>query len=167
VWLLLEVDRDRLEYPELKARVIALRRRWMADVVLIEKAMSGHALYSDLRQDCFSGRLAMPVNVFQPVVPVHDKETRFDAQTAKIQEGRVKFPAKADWLADFWQEFRAFPMGRYDDQVDSVSQFLNWMGSRRGESTAVQATNGGVHARPLRVCRQPTVIRHTLPRHRS
>ena len=31
------------------------------------------------------------------------------------------------WLGEFLTEILSFPNGRYDDQVDSVSQFLRWL----------------------------------------
>lgn len=153
IWLLLDVDRDRLEYPDLKQRVLALQRRWKAEIVLIEDAAAGRPLVQELRQDQVNRRLSIPYNTFIARVARLDKETRLDAQTARIQEGRVLFPTRAPWLAEFWNEFRAFPKGRHDDQVDSVSQFLEWVGSREGESSALQAGNGGVHGRPLRILR--------------
>jgi hypothetical protein len=36
----------------------------------------------------------------------------------------VLFPEKAPWLDDLLAELLAFPKGRNDDQVDSVSQLL-------------------------------------------
>ena len=48
------------------------------------------------------------------------------AQSAKIEEGRVLLPEKAPWLQDFQAEVLQFPQGRYDDQVDSMSQYLGW-----------------------------------------
>ena len=43
-------------------------------------------------------------------------------------------PAEAAWLATFLRELLAFPRGRFDDQVDALSQLLNWHGRRRRES---------------------------------
>jgi predicted phage terminase large subunit-like protein len=48
------------------------------------------------------------------------------AQSAKIEAGHVLLPQEAAWLDAFLLELLAFPNGRHDDQVDSVSQFLNW-----------------------------------------
>ena len=59
-----------------------------------------------------------------PIKPEHDKKTRMSIQTAKFESGRVLFPTHAPWLADFEDELCAFPRGRHDDQVDSVSQAL-------------------------------------------
>jgi phage terminase large subunit-like protein len=46
------------------------------------------------------------------------------AQSAKIEAGHVHVPKEAEWLDSFLLELLAFPHGRHDDQVDSVSQFL-------------------------------------------
>jgi len=53
------------------------------------------------------------------------------AQSAKIEAGHVHLPRGADWLDDFLLEMLAFPHGRHDDQVDSVSQYLKWAATRR------------------------------------
>jgi phage terminase large subunit-like protein len=39
-WFLLDVHRDRLEFPDLRARLIALQRQWTADKILIEPAQA-------------------------------------------------------------------------------------------------------------------------------
>jgi hypothetical protein len=59
--------------------------------------------------------------------------TRASAASAKIEAGHVLIPKTAPWLEDLKTEVLAFPHGRYDDQVDSMTQFLNWItyGRRR------------------------------------
>jgi hypothetical protein len=52
------------------------------------------------------------------------------AQSAKIEAGHVLLPQEAAWLDAFLLELLAFPNGRHDDQVDSVSQFLMWSSQR-------------------------------------
>ena len=59
------------------------------------------------------------------------KVDRMVAQSAKIEAGHVLLPKEADWLDTFLHELLAFPTGRHDDQVDSVSQFLKWSSSQR------------------------------------
>ena len=44
-----------------------------------------------------------------------------------IEGGRVSVPKDAPWLAELHSEMTMFPNGRFDDQVDSVSQFLGWL----------------------------------------
>ena len=35
-------------------------------------------------------------------------------------------PKSASWLDEFLLEYIAFPAGKHDDQMDALSQFLNW-----------------------------------------
>ena len=51
-------------------------------------------------------------------------------QTPKIEAGHVWLPRSAPWLETFKDEVCRFPGGRYDDQVDSLSQYLGWATSR-------------------------------------
>lgn len=138
-WYLLDLHRARLEYPALKRKVIELRDRWRPERIIIEKANSGTPLIQELRLDGLRDILAYSPNV--------DKETRLEAQTAKLETGNFLLPAKAPWLETFKSELLAFPNGRYDDQVDSLAQFLDWIGSRLGRCWQERQLNGG---RPVR-----------------
>lgn len=120
-YYLLDVVRERLLYPDLRRRVVDHAKSYAASVVLIEDKGSGTALLQDLRYN------DMPaVRGIIRVMPIEDKITRMSAQSAEIEAGRVYLPARADWLDEFRTELLQFPHGRYDDQVDSMSQFLNW-----------------------------------------
>jgi predicted phage terminase large subunit-like protein len=117
-WYLLDVFREQLEYPDLKRAVIRLRRRWQADAVLIEKAGSGMSLWQEFRTS----------GPFQPIMiqPIQSKEERFNGCLAEVEAGHLLLPADALWLVAFRSELKAFPSGRYDDQADSFSQFVNY-----------------------------------------
>jgi len=119
------VLREKLLYPDLKKKVIDHARDYQADVVIIENKGSGMALIDDLRR---SGGIATLVSFD----PESDKLTRMAAQSAKIEAHQVHLPASASWLDDFRAELLQFPKGRHDDQVDSLSQFLAWIGKRGG-----------------------------------
>lgn len=125
--ILLDVWRGRLEYPELKRTVINQQIKWGADAILIEDKASGQALLQDLRRDTKLNLIA--------INPTADKQTRLATVSATIEAGRVSLPEQADWLADFEQELMMFPNGAHDDQVDSMSQYLNWI----RENSAVSA----------------------------
>ncbi len=113
-----DVVRARFDYPNLKRRIVAEAVKHNADVVLIEDKSSGTHLIQDLRHEGKLRPIAIKVD--------DDKITRMSAQSAKIEAGYVYLPEQAPWLADFMTELLQFPYGRHDDQVDSVSQFLNW-----------------------------------------
>lgn len=53
-----------------------------------------------------------------------DKMTRFSKAALRIHDGQALFPASAPWLDDFFYELTAFPNGKHDDQVDSMTQIL-------------------------------------------
>jgi predicted phage terminase large subunit-like protein len=120
---LVDVARDRLDYPALKRRVIALARQHNPDAVLIEDRSSGTQLIQDIRE---SGALH-PI----AISPENDKITRMYGQSALIESGQVWLPSAASWLDDFRDEVIAFPHVRCDDQIDSLSQYLGWSRTRR------------------------------------
>ena len=110
-----------------------MARNHDANSILIEDAGISQPLIQALRQDSSPG-VPKPI----PIRPDGDKLVRMEAQTAKIEAGQVLLPEDAPWLGDLLDELLAFPKGRHDDQVDSVSQFLNWA-SRRQHSTIIYA----------------------------
>ncbi len=160
-WYLLDVYRARLDYPDLKRKVRELLLRWNADKVIIENASTGIPLVQELRADLRNSRCDRPdqyrastIITFQPIL---DKETRFAAQTTRLEEGMVVIPEQANWLREFKHELRALPNGRNDDQVDCMVQFLTWISTRRGNSWLDRQPNGGrpsgrnrPHGRPRR-----------------
>ncbi len=117
---LLDVDRQRLDFPSLKRRVIELARHWQPRTLLIEDKGSGTALIQQLRAE--ANGIVYPT----AFVPREDKLTRLHAQSARIEAGHVHLPERAPWLDDLRTELAAFPQGRHDDQVDAISQFLAW-----------------------------------------
>ncbi len=123
IWDLIDIYRARLDYGDLKSRIIALRNKFNAGKVIMENAGSGKLLIREFRNEKL-GRL-------ESFTPKVDKETRFEAQLAKLESGNYRLPEEAPFMSDFKRELSAFPNGKYDDQVDALSQFLEWSGSRR------------------------------------
>jgi predicted phage terminase large subunit-like protein len=134
-YYLLDVLRRRLEYPDLKRRILSHATEHKAKTVLIEDAGAGMHLIQELKREGSLRPIA--------VKPEGDKVVRMEAQTATIEAGHVLLPNEAPWLEDFQTEIMAFPHGRFDDQVDSVAQFLHWVGSRPAY----------VHAMPVSITR--------------
>ncbi len=120
-YYLLEVLRDRLLYPELKAQAISQAKKHRPNTILIEEAGLGRTLVKDLKA---AGLPAVGV------IPEGDKLTRVSIQLEKFTNRQVFFPREAPWLVDFENELFAFPNGRYDDQVDAVIQALAHKGQR-------------------------------------
>ncbi len=119
---LLDVWRERLDYPELKRAAIGLRHKYSGAVLLIEDKGSGTSLIQDLRAENFA---VIGIN------PEKDKLTRVAKISALFEAGSVFFPKNAPWLDGLKAELLGFPNARYDDQVDSISQALTWMWQHR------------------------------------
>ena len=124
-YYLVDVCRARLQYPDLRRKVGSFADRYGADTILIEDAGPGMQLLQDLQHDTPSGMIR-PIGV----KPEGSKADRMVAQSAKIEAGHVHLPQNADWLDTLLLEILGFPQARHDDQVDSISQFLNWASKR-------------------------------------
>jgi predicted phage terminase large subunit-like protein len=120
-YYLLDVFRRRLDYPDLRRTVREQARQHCADVVLIEDKASGTQLIQDLKSDGMYG-----IQPYDPP-PGSDKILRLYAQTAEFESGRVLLPYSADWLDEYVREIISFPGGKYDDQVDSTTQALDYL----------------------------------------
>ncbi len=115
---LLDVYRAKLEYPKLKEQVLSLAARWTPHAILIEAKTSGQQLTQELKANS-----DLPII---EIIPHNDKLTRFYQIVPVIESGRVFLPQQAIWLNDFEYEILMFPEARYDDQVDSTVQYLQW-----------------------------------------
>lgn len=134
-YILMDVFRTQETYTRISAEIVAQGERVRADIILIEKAGIGGSLVSELRS-------TTPLNVVA-LSPKGDKVNRMIPGTADIEAGRVYVPKEEVWLADFEHECAAFPHGKNDDQVDSMSQFLSWARNRvEAESRAAALLSG-------------------------
>ncbi|WP_054000524.1 phage terminase large subunit [Ahrensia marina] len=140
-YYLLDLYRLKATYPGIKARITETQRLWNVNVTLLEKADSGRNLYADLRR--------IGESQYRAITPRGSKEDRLAACSALIEEGRVFLPDEADWKSTLIHELLSFPNTRYDDQVDSVTLFLNYMRNSRN-----QHRFSGHRGRPIRERRQ-------------
>jgi predicted phage terminase large subunit-like protein len=120
-YYLLNVFRQKLTYPDLRRAILEQAKRYNAKNIVIEDKASGTQLIQDLNSDFVYG-----VNAYKPP-PGTDKIMRLHAQTAMFENGFVLLPRHAPWLADYVKELTSFPGTRYDDQVDSTTQFLDYI----------------------------------------
>jgi len=113
---LLDVWRDRVDYPTLRATVRALYEKWRPHATLIEEAGTAIGLIEELEYN-FADLIAVKAD--------RDKIARMAIASAKFEAGNIYLPEEAPWLADLEAELFAFPGSRYDDQCDSISQAIN------------------------------------------
>jgi len=127
---LVDIARGRFDYPTLKREVLRQRLLHKPHAILIEDTGAGTALAQELHREC------VPVIAIRPE---RDKITRMSVRSAAIEAGQLYLPTAAPWLADFETELLSFPNGRFDDQVDTVSQLLTWLHYRQA-SMPLQGT---------------------------
>ena len=113
---LLDVWRSKVLYPQLRQAATKLRQQWAPNLIVIETMGVGQSLKADLRQ---ADRTGVRGNT-----PRTDKVQRMSVQSARIEAGEVRLPESAPWKEQFLSEVAAFPNGKHDDQVDSMSQAL-------------------------------------------
>lgn len=86
---------------------------------LVEDKANGAAVIDSMR-DKIAG--------IKPVSPRDSKESRARAVTPEIESGNVLLPDPLmpgfEWVQDLLDEFRQFPSGAHDDQVDAATQAL-------------------------------------------
>jgi len=120
---LLHVYRMRLNFPALKRAAKQLHERFNPDKLVIEDKASGTSLIQELKAEGIYG-----VELYQPA-PGSDKFMRLAAQAIMFEEGRVRLPQGVPWLDEYVRELTGFPGPKFDDQVDSTAQALDFMSS--------------------------------------
>jgi predicted phage terminase large subunit-like protein len=130
-YYLLDVHRGRWEFPELMKQVREMAARFSARTVLIEDANSGSGLLQSLRPNCSFNLIGRK--------PRLEKQVRAATQSACFEAGRVALPRDAPWLIEYESELLGFPLSKYDDQVDSTVQFLEWAEEKAASRTPMVA----------------------------
>lgn len=115
--ILLDAFKERMEFPELKARAKEVYMEWQPDTFLIEGKASGLPLIHELRQ------MDIPVSEFTPTRASGDKIMRTNSITDIFSSGMVWCP-ETKWADEVIEECASFPNGSHDDFVDSVVMAL-------------------------------------------
>jgi len=117
-YFLIDVWRARVEYPQLKANLLAQNRTYDPDYTIVEKAASGMAIIQELKRE--SG-----ITIIGEVAR-GSKESRAEAVTPLFESGKVKLPANPSFDLNAWiDEHLRFPTGANNDQVDTTSLALS------------------------------------------
>lgn len=104
---------------------------------LIEDKANGSAIISVLKKQ---------IHGITPITPTESKLERAYAVTPLIEAGNVYIPESATWLANFEDELLNFPAGAHDDQVDSMTQALNF--ARQHTVSTIPESNRAVLMQP-------------------
>ena len=114
--ILLDAEKGRWEFPELKDAAMRLYEEFDPDMVLIEQKASGTPLTQDLR------KMGIPVSGFTPGRGA-DKFSRMNACSPVFESGMVWCP-ETRWAEEVIEECASFPNGEHDDLADSMTQAI-------------------------------------------
>jgi predicted phage terminase large subunit-like protein len=114
--ILLDAFKERMEFPELKAKAFELYNEWNPDSLIIEKKAAGAPLIYEMR------RTGIPLQEYTPGKG-NDKIARVNAISDIFASGFVWCP-DTRWADEVMEECASFPNGEHDDLVDSTSQAL-------------------------------------------
>jgi len=114
--ILLDCQKGRWDFPELKEIAMREYTYWECDMVLIEAKASGTPLTQELR------RIGIPVVNYSPTRG-HDKHSRMHSVAPIFESGMVYAPEKA-FAEDMIEECASFPFGANDDLCDTMTQAL-------------------------------------------
>jgi predicted phage terminase large subunit-like protein len=114
--ILLDAFKDRMEFPELKAKAVEMYKYWNPDTLIVEKKAAGAPLIYELRQT------GIPLSEYTPSKG-QDKIARVNAISDLFASGVVWCP-ETRWADELMEDMAAFPNGDHDDLVDSTSQAL-------------------------------------------
>jgi len=110
--VLLDMERERMEGPDMPRRVKAHFERWNLDYFIIEAVQFQESLVQQVRRN------GLPV---KGVKPKGDKVSRARAASVRFEAGLVFLPKHADYLGAMENELFSFPNAAHDDTVDVTS----------------------------------------------
>jgi predicted phage terminase large subunit-like protein len=114
--------KDKVGFPSLKTEVKALADAWRPhglSAILVEDKASGQSLIQELKQSTTLPIVAIKVD--------RDKIARAHAVVPLWEAGKVRVPDGAAWVRDFLDQLYGFPRQAHDDDVDSMTQALNYL----------------------------------------
>ena len=112
--ILVDVEKGRWDFPELKKIALEQYKYWEPESVIVEQKASGTPLTHELRQ------IGVPVLNFTPSKG-NDKHVRVNSVAPIFEAGKVYIPDRR-WAEEMIEECAAFPYGDHDDLVDSMTQ---------------------------------------------
>lgn len=118
----LDIFRKKLNYTDIKKAIVENAKKWKAFSILIENKSSGQSLIQDLKSSTILPLIS--------VNPFKKKTERLYNIVSIIESGKLYLPHSSEWLEDFEFELFSFPDSVHDDQVDCLTQYINYELSR-------------------------------------
>jgi len=134
---------EKMTAVEGKEEIILQNSKHRPHFVLIEDSSASSVIIQQLE-----------VETKIPILPIsvhRDKIVRAKDSTPTIQAGNVYLPNNKPWTANLMKRLAIFPDGKHDDDVDSITQFLNWVRTRPQIPTQIISVKNRL--------REPTISR--------
>ena len=114
--ILLDANRYRVDFPELKKIALEEYKYWEPDIVLIEAKASGTPLTHELR------KMGIPVQSYSPSRG-QDKIARMNSVSPMFESGMI-WATDDQFAEEVIEEMASFPFGEHDDFCDSSTMAL-------------------------------------------
>jgi len=114
--ILLDAQRHRVDFPELKKIAYDEYKYWEPDIVLIEAKASGTPLTHELR------KMGIPVQSYSPSRG-QDKVARMNSVAPMFESGMI-WATEDQFAEEVIEEMASFPFGEHDDFCDSATMAL-------------------------------------------
>jgi predicted phage terminase large subunit-like protein len=118
---LLDRIHEQMGFTATKQAIKAMRTKWRPSAILIEDKANGPAVIDDLKRT-ISGIVA--------IEPEGGKLARAWAAQPDVEAGNVFLPDGQAWADEVVIECASFPNAAHDDDVDALTQALNWRRKR-------------------------------------
>lgn len=105
----------RLNFPNLKNLFIQLAETYKVNLAIIEDKASGSSLIQELSS------LNLKIVPFQSKL---NKIARLDISLISFMQQKILFPKNVYWVEEYLEELLNFPNYKFDDFVDSTTQFI-------------------------------------------
>jgi predicted phage terminase large subunit-like protein len=130
-----DVLRARLDPVQARDAALRLIVQYRPNKILVEDASSGPGLAKMLEEHHHRCEL-WPT-------PGLNKQERLEPHLHMFSEGRVLIKNNQPWTIDLASEWLRFPFSMYDDQVDAMTQYLNWAAAKLPPTKPIITGTGG------------------------
>ncbi len=118
IFYIMNIARERLTYPRLKKLILAKIATEKIHAMLIEDKNIGSSLIQEIKSQTNCSVIS--------INPKQDKHTRVANCLNCFESKRVFIQENQEWNQSFLTEISTFPENSHDDQVDALTQFINW-----------------------------------------
>jgi predicted phage terminase large subunit-like protein len=125
----IDAVRGKFEFVTMRDAVLRSIKQHRIGKILIEDASVGPALASALKEAGQSVELMSTRG--------RSKIERLEAHLDKFVDGLICVAKDQPWTPAFVNEVLQFPHGQHDDQVDALTQYLEWLGTKKGPHTPI------------------------------